>query len=466
MIDELELVRRHIDANSDPEPDLDPIRRRLIASIEEEPAVKFPDRGYRPDGRGTRFARRVARPVGGLVAVGIAIAVVALLVVGTSSPSHRGSSTSAEPFPSQLPVGRQLQLVADRVAHQPIPHLRDDQALYTRANLSVLANVNNGAAQATVGISVQKWSTATGQTCTTLGGQPAQFNSPSEQTAWVALGLRVTPVPPTASQCLQGGPGAVPPDAITGAGQLIDVSSLPTTPTTLSQELESGTTGIPFLDQLLADQAAPNPGFQRAAMLLIGPTLRATPQMESTLYQAIALLPGVTALGPMTAHDGETGQGFASGPGSGQSTIVVDPTNGKLLEVRSLDDSDSLSSIAANYLGGGPISVNEYSAQLQWLDPIGVPSVIGLSKLPTGLPVYVFATTKPGLTYNAALLPVHRIAQPFFRYFASISSQFTVASDPNAPGVFQWSFPGPGPIVDQFMQVLRASGLFVSVSKI
>jgi hypothetical protein len=258
----------------------------------------------------------------------------------------------------------------------------------------------------------------------------------------------------------------VPPDAITGAGQLIDVSSLPTDPTTLAQELESGTTGIPALDQLLSDLAAPNPGFQRAAMLLIGPTVGGTSQFESTLYQAIALLPGVTALGPMTTHDGETGQGFASGPGSGQSTIVVDPSNGQLLEVQSLDDSDSLTSIAVNYLATGPMLVNEYSDQLLWLDPIGTPTVIGLSDLPTGLPVYVFATTKSGLTYNQALLPVHQLTQPYFSFFISISSQFTVPSDPNAPGIFQWSFAGPSPVVDQFMQTLRASGLFASVSEI
>ena len=326
--------------------------------------------------------------------------------------------------------------------------------------------MNNGAAQATIGLSVQKWSTASGQTCTTLTAQPAQFASPSEQAAWVGLHLLVTPSPPTASQCLQGGGGAAPPDAITGAGQLIDVSSLPTDPSTLAQELESGTTGIAALDQLLPDEAAPNPGFQRAAMLLIGPTVGATPQFNAALYQAIALLPGVTALGPMTTHDGETGQGFASGPGSGQSTIVVEPSTGRLLEVRGLDDSDSLSSIAVNYLGGGPMMVNGYSAQLQWLDPIGSPSVIGLSDLPAGLPVYVFATTKPGLSYDDAVTAVDNVAQPYFSFFKSIESGSTIPSNPNSPGLFQWSFAGPGPVVSQFMQTLRASGLFASVSEI
>jgi hypothetical protein len=220
------------------------------------------------------------------------------------------------------------------------------------------------------------------------------------------------------------------------------------------------------LDQLTPDLAAPNLGFQRAAMLLIGPTLGASPQFESSLYKAIALLPGVTALGPMTTHGGQIGQGFASGPGSGQSTIVIDPSSGRLLEVRNLDDSDSLSSIAGNYLGGGPMQVTEYSDQLQWLDPIGSPTVIGLSELPAGLPVYVFGTTKPGLSYNSVLTAVHDVAQPYFSYFKSNEFQVADPSNPNSPGDFQWSFAGPGPVVNQFIHALRASGLFTSVSEI
>jgi hypothetical protein len=464
MIDELELLRRYVDA-TDPDPDLEPARRRLVSAIEQE--GKVAPAGWRP-WRGSHAAaisRRTAMSLASLVAAGVAAAVVAVVVVAPSAP-HSKPRTTSKPFPTHLSVGDQLRLVADRVADQPIPQIQADQALYTQANLSVVATVNNGAAQAIIGLSVRKWSTASGQTCTTLTAQPARFASPSQQAAWVGLHLLVTPNPPTASQCLQGGGGAAPPDAITGGGQLIDVSSLPTDPTVLAQELESGTTGVPALDQLLSDQVAPNPGFQRAAMLLIGPTVGASPQFDATLYQAIALLPGVTALGPIATHDGETGQGFASGPGSGQSTILVDPSTGRLLEVRGLDDSDSLSSIAANYLGGGPMMVNQYSAQLQWLDPIGSPSVIGLSNLPAGLPVYVFATTKPGLSYDDALTVVHDVAQPYFSFFKSIQSQITDPSNPNSPGLFQWSFAGPGPAVDHFIQTLRASGLFSSVSEI
>jgi len=470
MIDELEVLHRYIDATVDPDPDLALARGRLLAAIEE---VTLTPESRRHSRRSSRpaISRRTATSLGGLVAVGVAIAVVVLLIA--TPPAHHPAVSTAKaiatpkPFPSHLPVGAQLRLVADRATTQPIPSLGPDQALYAQANLSIVASVNSGAAEATIGLSVQKWSTPTGQTCTSLTAQPAQFASPAAQAAWGALHLLVTPNPSTASQCLQGGSGgSAAPDAITGAGQLLNVSTLPSDSATLAQELENGTTGIPALDQLEPDLAAPNPGFQRAAMLLIGPTLGDTPQFESTLYQAIALLPGVTALGPMTTHDGEPGQGFASGPGTGQSTIVVEPSNGQLLEVRDLDDSNSLSSIATNYLEGGPMYVDEYSSQLQWLDPTGPPSVIGLSALPAGLPVYVFATTKAGLSYDAALTPVRNLVQPYSRDFTTFQSLIADPSNPSSPGSFQWSFAESGPDVSQFMQTLQASGLFASVSEI
>ena len=467
MIDELELLRRHMDATVDSSPDLESVRQRLGQAIEEEGKLDSVVRRRRFAGSRTKPSlRRTALSLGGLVAVGVAAALVAVLLFTAAPPTPRNTPRATiKPFPAHLSVGDQLRLVADRAAEQPIPQLQANEALYTQANLSVVATVNNGAAAASIELSVQKLSTATGQTCTTLSAQPAQFASPSAEAAWVALDLRVIPNPPTASQCLQGG-GATPPDAITGAGQLINVSSLPVDPPTLAQELESGSTGIAALDQLLPDLAAPNPGFQRAAVLLIGPTLGATPQFDAALYQAIALLPGVTALGPITTHDGQTGQGFASGPGTGQSTIVVNPANGQLLEVQGLDDSDSLTSIAGNYLGSGPPMVTSYGAQLQWLDPIGSPSVRRTADLPAGLPIYVLATMKPGLTYDQALPPVRQLAQPYFSYFRSDESSLSDPSNPNSPALFEWSFAAPAPIVNQFIQMLQTSGMFASVTEI
>ena len=467
MIDEIEMLRRYIDATVDSEPDLAPLRRRLVTAIQDEgeaaPASPHPSRDPRRS-----LGRRTTLSLGSLAVAGVVAAVAFLSVAPSAShntPKKTAPSRTTEPFPSHLPVGAQLRLIADRVTEQPVSHLQADQLLHTRANLSVFATVNNGAAQATIGVSVQKWSTASGQTCTMLTAQPAQFASPSEQAAWVGLHLLVTPNPPTASQCLQGNGGGAPPDAITGAGQLIDVSSLPTDPSTLAQEFESGTTGVAVLDQLTRDEAAPNPAFQRAAMLLIGPTVGATPRLNAALYQALALLPGVIALGPTTTHDGQSGQGYASGPGSGQSSIVVDTSTGQLLEVRGLDDSNSLSSIAPNYLGGGPMVVHEYSAQLQWLDTVGSPSVVSRADLPAGLPVYVFATTKPGLPCNKTLTCADQLVKPYSSFLSS-ERGLTDQSNPGSTDYLEWSLVGPRSVVDQFVRTLRESGLFALVSEI
>jgi hypothetical protein len=465
MIDELELLRRHVDTTVDPDPDLQSVRRRVVHAIASDAAAT--GRGPRRDRRGSRPARRAVLSVGSLAAAGVVASVVVLLVI-TAPPVPRGTGprpTAA--FPSHLPVGDQLRLIADRVSDQPLPRIGNGQLLFTQAQLSVFASVNNGAAQTTIELSVQKWSTGGGQTCTLLSAQPAQFASPSEQAAWSALGLLDSPQPPTASECLEGGGGSSP-DAITGAGQLIDVSALPTDPTALAQQLQAGTTGIPALDQLLPDGAAPNMAFQRATLLLIGPTVGATPQFDSALYQAIARLPAVIALGPMVTHDGQAGQGFASGPGTDQTTIVVDPATGRLLEVRGLDDANTLTALAPHYLAGGPMKVDAYSAQLQWLDPVGTASVVGLSSLPAGLPLYVFATVEPGVNQGQ----LDAFSQQLFRQYSGVlrSSDVNAAgpTDPTVIASFDWSFASStsGPVVDQFMQALRASGFFAAVTEI
>ena len=186
MIDELETLRRYLDVTVDPDPDLGPSRQRLVTAIEEEGGNARAGRRRSPGSHRTN--RRRALAIGGLAAAGVAAAAVALLVLVPTAP-HSAPRATTKPFPSHLPVGDQLRLLADRAGNQPIPHLRAGQALYTQAGLSVVGSVNNGAAQATIGLSVQKWSTASGQTCTTLTALPAQFASPSERTAWVGLHL-------------------------------------------------------------------------------------------------------------------------------------------------------------------------------------------------------------------------------------------------------------------------------------
>ena len=457
MSQEVDLLRSYLDATVDPDPDLSRVRQRLAVACAEltvVPGSGEDDHLERPS------ARR--RPMALLaVLVAAALLVSFLLVV---LPSRRPAVRTAAPV---LPMGApaQLRLIADRISSRPVPLLGQGQLLFTQANLSVDATVNNGGAEATIGLSVQKWSTATGQTCTALTAEPAQFASPAEQAAWTGLGLRTLPQPATTDQCLQGGAGN-PPDAITGAGQLIDVSSLPTNPSALAQALEANTTGLPVLDQLLPDLAAPNLAFQRAAMLLIGPTVGATAQFDAALYQAIAHLPGVVALGSTTAHDGQSGQGFASGPGTGQTTIVVNPSTGRLVEVSGLDDSTALTSIAENYLSGGPMRVDQYSVDLRWLDPQGASTVVSQSDLPSDLPTYVFATARPDVTVTQLQPLLGSLDRTFAMVLTSWNEQSADPADPSSPVSWDWSFNVPPSGAVPFMQQLKNSGLFALVTEI
>jgi hypothetical protein len=455
MSEEVQLLRHYLDATVDPDHDLAAARGAFLEEMDLGVAESQPEKTLA--GRRTPWRRpRV------LVTAMAVAALIAALLIAVGSGSH--GPTGRTVTPPTMPAGAvaQLRLIADRAVDQPIPRLTDGQLLLTRADLSVAASVNNGAAQATIGLSVQKWSTATGQTCVALTAQPAQFASPTDQTAWTGLGLRTLPQPPTAYQCLQGG-GASPPDAITGAGEAIDVSSLPTDPSALAQELEASTTGIPALDQLTSDLAAPNLAFQRAAMILIGPVVGATAQFDSALYRAVALIPGVVALGTTPTHDGESGEGFASGPGSGQTTIVVDPMSGQLLEVSGLDDSDSLTAIAVNYLNGGPMQVDEYSAPLQWLDPVGSPTVVSESDLPTGLPTYVFAVAKSGVTVTQLEPLFMSLEREYANTISSFGEQSPGPPTSGSPVSWQWSFNAPPSGVTAFTQALQSSGLIQTV---
>jgi len=459
MSKDVELLRRFLDATVEPHPDLGGVRDRLSREIVGAPAVP----ARRRDAGTPR--KRLRGVLAGVAATGAAAVLLAILLPsGPSVPPSHGAPPRPHP-PMAVGLRAQLRLIADHVMDSSSPRLAQDQLLLTQADLSVDATVNDGAAEATIDLSVQKWSTATGETCTALTADPAQFATPAQQAAWTGLGLLTLPQPSTADQCLEGTDGA-PPDAITGAGQLIDVSALPTDPQTLDQELESHTTGISVLDQMSPDLAAPNLAFQRAAMLLIGPTVGASAQFSASLFQAIALIPGVVAIGPTTTHDGQTGQGFASGPGSGQTTIVVDPTTGRLLEVRGLDDSTALGSIATNYLAGGPLHVGQYSTGLQWIDPVGSPTVVSLADLPAGVPTYVFATTIPSVTL-AQLQPLIEEVQTVFARSVVAYGEHPATLANTSATVF-WKFaPDPAPSqVAGLVQTLRSSGLFTAVTEI
>jgi hypothetical protein len=413
-----------------------------------------------------RTRRNVVRSAGLLLTV-VAIAVVGVSVGLANKPAITPSaapSTSPE-FPVSLSAPAQLRLLADRIADQDVQAIGEGQLLLTQSQLSVAAQVNNGQATATVNLAVKKWSDANGLSCVSITTQPAQFVSPKDQAAWLGLGLLVTPSPQPITDC--SGPGAAdsPPDTITGSSQLINVADLPTDPQALAQQLQAGKTGIPAVDDMLPDLGNPDIAFQRAAVLLVGPTVGATPQFESALYQAIALLPGVMSIGTTTTHSGQTGVGFALSSQNGQTTIVVDPATGALIEIRNLEDSSALTSLAEHYVGKGPLQITSYGAQLQWLDPVGQPQLVPQSDLPTDVPVSIYAVAKSG---DSAQM---------FAFGESLQGQFggpsgggsgsaEGATGPGSPGAMEWSFVNKDATFNQYLAAIKTSGLFSQIDVI
>jgi hypothetical protein len=438
-----------------------PVAASEVISAHEMTSSRF--RGPLVQPRVRRNAFRSA----GLLLTAVAIAAAGVFA---ASESKRAVNPSAAPstspkFPVSLSAQAQLRLLADRIADQDVQAVGDGQLLLTQSQLSVAAQVNNGQASATVNLAVKKWSDSNGLSCVSITTQPAQFASPQDQAAWLALGLVVTPSPQPITDCSGPGTADSPPDTITGSSQLIDVADLPTDPHALAQQLQAGKTGIPAVDNMLPDLGNPDIAFQRAAVLLVGPTVGGTPQFESALYQAIALLPGVTSIGATTTHSGQTGVGFAVSSPNGQAAIVVDPATGALIEIRNLEDSSALTSLAEHYVGTGPLQVTSYGAQLQWLDPVGQPQLVPQSDLPSNVPVSIYAVVKSGDS-NQMFALGQSLQQQFGGPSGGGSGSAEGATGPGSPGAMEWSFVSEDAQFNQYLAAVKASGLFSQIDVI
>ncbi len=205
------------------------------------------------DRRAPALARR-ARRLSLLVVVAAALVAVGLV----ARPSHVEHPKAVQH--PKLGAAAELRLIATNASAQSIPSVSGGRLLFTQTQMSILAHVSGGAsstvtAQATVGLTVKRWSNATGQSCTSITADPAQFPSPAVHSTWTGLGLRDGPATQPVTGCSDensggGGIGAVAPDAITGNGGVIDVSHLPVSPSSLAEDLQLTTTGIPALDHL------------------------------------------------------------------------------------------------------------------------------------------------------------------------------------------------------------------------
>jgi hypothetical protein len=215
------------------------------------------------------------------------------------------------------------------------------------------------------------------------------------------------------------------------------------------------TTGIPQLDQELVA------GFDRAALLLIGPTVGTSAAFNSALFDAMGKLPGVTDLGQMRTSEGQSGIGFSIHADLRASVLIVDPSTGALLEASNIPDQQAFAGFGASYSPPN-LSVSG-SIFIQRLDPISAPTVsnlpAGLSPpLPLGSSGTVTATTNPGVT-NAQVEALEPQLQSAWGKAGIDSTEVS-----NGVSVYTYSFNGSQDQINGYAAILRSSGLFSSVA--
>ncbi|MDM7855316.1 CU044_5270 family protein [Cellulomonas alba] len=125
-----------------------------------------------------------------------------------------------------------------------------------------------------------------------------------------------------------GGPvRTIPLDAtVFDAGAAVDwagLYALPTDPDALERVLRAGSAG-----------AGPDPDTE--LWVVVGDLLRetpASPQLRAALWDVAARVPGVTVVGTVQDHAGRTGKAVErTMPGSGRERLILDTSDGRLLE--------------------------------------------------------------------------------------------------------------------------------------
>ncbi len=432
----------------------------------------------------TRRVRHVPRlaALGGTVAVGLAALLIVVFM--PSAGQHEPVAAAA-----------QLQQIASNAASQAAPQLTKGQWLSTEQQVSLSGQVNQiGAtptpgAEATVAATVRLWSDAYGNDCISATTGPATFATPANQTAWHAAGMVIAPTVQPVTSCTSSADGGSAPIGFGGATGTIDASALPTDPVGLARELVTGTTPIPALNQMTSDGAQAS-GFERAVVLLIGPVAGGGPALDSALYGALALMPGIQGLGTISTHTGATGVGFSGTSPTGTSVIIVDPSTGSLLEARDVPAPSAYMGIGAAYLASPPTPSLDTEGgvagiSIRWIDPTGTSTVVPSSALPGDLSVpqqvtlsgKITATAKLAVPYSQLEALQTQLAKEYglantSGYSAPSSVQDTTRSVPvtlpggaiaNVGAVLDWTFVGSTSQVSEYAMALRSSGLFTSV---
>jgi hypothetical protein len=163
---------------------------------------------------------------------------------------------------------------------------------------------------------------------------------------------------------------------------VIDVSSLSSHPSTLARELTSGHTGNEMFDEAVPPRSYPDPGFERALLLLQTPLLGATANFRIALLHAFPLIPGVVALGRQRSASGLTGVGLAADKDRNRASVILNPRTGQLEETRHVPAASLFFSVGA-YAFSNPYAPHvsdssplSLSLEVLRSDPIGNQTVV------------------------------------------------------------------------------------------
>lgn len=411
MIDELDVLHGYLHEAPHPRFDLVAETERFLAALRSMPdepdEPDGPDEPEDPEDSGEPGPRRpgrrrLTRPIAlGIGAVAAALLLVVFLIPGVSRQQP-------------LAAAAELQQIADNAGGQAAPSLAAGQYLATTERISLLGTVSDVGstatpdAQATIVGTFSTFSDRYGGSCIAATSEPAQFAGPVNSQAWKAAGMVDVPADQPISTCSDASASPFQAAPIQSGG-IIDVSALPTDPAVLAQQLTTGTTAVPSINTL-----EPHPGvsagFERAVYLMVSPQIGATPQFTAALYGALSRIPGVTLVGQQTSHLGVSGLGFTGSSASDGPMIIVDPTDGALLEARDISSPMAFLGLGQSYLAPAPTPSigtegGSGGTSIQWLDPVGSPTVV--TSLPDGLtlsppaviPAAIEATVDPSVAY-------------------------------------------------------------------
>lgn len=457
MSTEIDRVSEFMAVVEGPLGDLSAARCALEDAIaHEEQVTEFPKLGA---SRQSRLSDR--RPLRWGLALSAAAVLAAVLYV--TVPSTQVPMTPA--------AAAEISRLADAVP--TVPPLAPGQWYQYQLRGALSAHVTSGttsapiAASATIPIAIGEWSNATTALCTSEQFGTATFATAADSAAWGTLGLLANPTNQPATGCSAG------VEASMGGGGTpfgpVDVANIAHDPATLARQLQEGTTGISQVDAFAQAAPAHTGGFLRLTDLLVGPLKGQWSGFGQEMLQTMALLPGIDSLGTMTTHEGALGPAFSmstqvtlnASSGSEISTftpptVILDPRNGALLEVRNLD-YPVLGSAAQDFVASPTALVYSdgvsYGTTAEWIDPVSGLQVIRQNSVPGWIATYhiIEAVSAPSTTpsqLSAAVNP----------YLGNGNEDYSDGS------VNDITIMGTLATAQGVADSLTASGLFVSVS--